>query len=468
MIKKSLVIMIAMLLAGIGIVAAQDDMTTPYVTVNDQVSVDGTVTIDEAFSPGPGWMVIHADNGEGAPGPVIGFRQLQTGMNVNFAVPVDTASATPTLFAMLHEDTGEAGVYEFGEVEGADLPVLVDEAPVTPPFNVELIGVTDQFIADGTVTVGSVVVSQDGFVVVHADNGEGAPGPVLGFAAITAGQNSDVAVTLDGEATNVLFPMLHVDTGEAGVYEFGTVEGADGPVAVDGVVAVTGITVGTPAMRVPDQIVTDTVTATSVLSDGPGWLVIHAESEEGGPGPVIGFAAVEDGINTDVTVEIDADAATPTLFPMLHVDTGEAGVYEFGEVEGADGPVTIDGNVLVFPINAAPSITYSGELSDNVLTIDSALIDAPGWMVVHADNGEGAPGPVLGFTPIIPGVNNDIMVELDADGITETLFPMLHYDTGEAGVYEFGTVEGADGPVAVNEAVITGPLVPGDMMDEDM
>jgi len=460
--------MIAMLLAGIGIVAAQDDMTTPYVTVNDQVSVDGTVTIDEAFSPGPGWMVIHADNGEGAPGPVIGFRQLQTGMNVNFAVPVDTASATPTLFAMLHEDTGEAGVYEFGEVEGADLPVLVDEAPVTPPFNVELIGVTDQFIADGTVTVGSVVVSQDGFVVVHADNGEGAPGPVLGFAAITAGQNSDVAVTLDGEATNVLFPMLHVDTGEAGVYEFGTVEGADGPVAVDGVVAVTGITVGTPAMRVPDQIVTDTVTATSVLSDGPGWLVIHAESEEGGPGPVIGFAAVEDGINTDVTVEIDADAATPTLFPMLHVDTGEAGVYEFGEVEGADGPVTIDGNVLVFPINAAPSITYSGELSDNVLTIDSALIDAPGWMVVHADNGEGAPGPVLGFTPIIPGVNNDIMVELDADGITETLFPMLHYDTGEAGVYEFGTVEGADGPVAVNEAVITGPLVPGDMMDEDM
>jgi len=35
---------------------------------------------------------------------------------------------------------------------------------------------------------------------------------------------------------------------------------------------------------------------------------------------------------------------------------------------------------------------------------------------------------------------------------------MLHYDTGEAGVYEFNTVEGADGPVRVGDAVIVGPI----------
>jgi hypothetical protein len=113
---------------------------------------------------------------------------------------------------------------------------------------------------------------------------------------------------------------------------------------------------------------------------------------------------------------------------------------------------------LVFPINAASSIEYSGSISGSTVTVDSALIDAAGWMVIHADNG-GAPGPVLGQTPIIPGLNTDISVELMGE-ITETVFPMLHYDTGEMGVYEFGTVDGADGPVRVGDAVVTGPMTP--------
>jgi hypothetical protein len=35
---------------------------------------------------------------------------------------------------------------------------------------------------------------------------------------------------------------------------------------------------------------------------------------------------------------------------------------------------------------------------------------------------------------------------------------MLHYDTGEAGVYEFGTVEGVDGPVVFGGGPVVGPL----------
>jgi len=208
-------------------------------------------------------------------------------------------------------------------------------------------------------------------------------------------------------------------------------------------------------MRVPDQIVTDTVTAESVVSDGLGWLVIHADSGEGTPGPVIGFAQVEAGTNVDVTVEVDPEGVTPRLFPMLHVDTGAEGEYEFGTVEGADGPVTVDGNVLVFGINAAPSITYEGVLADNTLTIDSALIDTQGWMVIHADN-DGAPGAVLGFAPLVEGLNENIVVELDE--AATSVFPMLHYDTGAPGVYEFGTVEGADGPVTVDGNVVVGNL----------
>jgi hypothetical protein len=387
---------------------------------------------------------------------VIGNRAINDGMSVNVSVPIDATMATPVLYAMLHTDTGEVGVYEFGMVEGADGPVRdADGNVITPPFNVEVMRAYDQF-ADGSVTMAAVSTAQDGFVVVHAGV-DGAPGPVLGAAFVSAGTTTDVTVELQGDITPALWPMLHVDTGEAGVYEFGTVDGADGPVVVDGAVATFPITVGNPAMRVADQIVTDTVMAESVLSEGPGWLVIHADNN-GAPGPVIGFAQVEDGTNVNVMAEVDPAGVTPVLWPMLHVDTGAAGEYEFGTVDGADGPVMVDGSVLVFPINAASSIEYSGSISGSTVTVDSALIDAAGWMVIHADNG-GAPGPVLGQTPIIPGLNTDISVELMGE-ITETVFPMLHYDTGEMGVYEFGTVDGADGPVRVGDAVVTGPMTP--------
>ncbi|MEL7433489.1 MAG: hypothetical protein AAFN11_06050 [Chloroflexota bacterium] len=460
---KFLFILVA-LFAGIIAVSAQDDMMTPSVTVADQVSLNGTVTIAEIVSNTPAFIVIHADNGEGAPGPVVGFRQVNQGTSVNVAVPIDTSAATTTLFAMLHEDNSEIGVYEFGTVEGADGPISVDGAVVTPAFMVETVRAYDQLATFGVVAIANVVTAQDGWVVIHADNGEGAPGPVLGQTLVTAGSNTDVAIELEGDITDVVFPMLHVDTGEAGVYEFGAVEGADGPVIVDGTVATFPITIGTPSMRVSDQIVTDTVVAESVVSEGDGWLVIHADNGEGAPGPVIGQAQVSAGTNLDVTVEIDAMGLTPVLFPMLHVDTGEIGTYEFGAVEGADGPVFVNDAVLVFPINATPFITYSGTLDGSTVTVDAAGIDVQGWLVIHADNGEGAPGPVLGQTPIVPGVNTDIAVELEGE-ITETLFPMLHVDTGEAGVYEFGAVEGADGPVFVADAVVTGPMMPETMME---
>lgn len=458
-------------------VAAQDDMMmTPEVQVSEQVVLNDTVTIDYAVINGPGFIVIHADNGEGAPGPVIGNRLLSPGENYNVSVPIDAAAATPTLFAMLHVDDNEIGVYEFGQVEGADAPVIVDNVPVTPPFNVAVLNANDQFV-DGAYTAASVTVDSIGWLVVHADNGEGAPGPVIGFAPLEAGTNTDVTVELDAEGTTpTLFPMLHVDTGEEGTYEFGQVEGADGPIALGGQVAVTGVNTF-PTVRMDSQIVmggdgmemmmdTPTATADSVLSEGPGWLVIHADNGEGAPGPVIGFTAVADGYNEDVTVELDAEGLTPVLFPMLHVDTGEEGTYEFGQVEGADGPVTVDGSVLTFPIDAAPAITYTVTAPEGgLLVVESALIDAPGWLVIHADNGEGAPGPVIGFAPMTPGLNTDITVTVDDTSMmTETVFPMLHYDTGEAGVYEFGSVDGADLPVSVNESVVVGPATP-EMME---
>jgi len=100
----------------------------------------------------------------------------------------------------------------------------------------------------------------------------------------------------------------------------------------------------TPAVEVSDQdIVNGTVTIDSVVSDGPGWIVIHAD-DNGSPGVVIGQSAVQDGENMDVEVEIDVDMATETLYAMLHIDAGVEGTYEF---PGADSPATVDGEVVV-------------------------------------------------------------------------------------------------------------------------
>lgn len=474
--RKSLIValvLVGLLAASLSSATAQDGMDTPMVSVSDQLSLDGTVLIDAAYSEGAGFIVIHTDN-NGAPGPVIGHRWLPSGHSYNIRVPIDTTQATGTLYAMLHTDTGEAGVYEFGQVEGADGPVAVDGEVVTPPFDVVLVEANDQFVGDdNTVTIKSVLAAEPGWLVIHSGQ-DGGPGPVLGQTLVEPGLNTDVTVTLDGDATNTLWPMLHVDTGEAGVYEFGQVEGADGPVAVDGNVATFPIWT-VPHARVSDQVVRHadnypgemgddmmaaTVVAESVLSDGPGWLVIHTE-QDGSPGPVIGWAQLEDGLNENVEVALEGDV-TSNLWPMMHVDTGEAGVYEFGQVEGADGPVAVDGNVVTFPINAAPDLILQDEatLSDGTLTIDGALIDAPGWLVIHASS-DGGPGPVIGWAQLGDGLNENITIEVDTEMVGDQVFPMLHYDTGEAGVYEFGQVEGADGPVSVDGSVIVAPLAVG-------
>jgi hypothetical protein len=65
---------------------------------------------------------------------------------------------------------------------------------------------------------------------------------------------------------------------------------------------------------------------------------------------------------------------------------------------------------------------------------------------------------VIGTHPLLAGLNTDVEVEIDAAQAGEQVFPMLHYDTGEMGVYEFGEVEGADGPVRVGENVVVAPL----------
>jgi hypothetical protein len=94
-----------------------------------------TVTIAEAALAGPGFVVIHATDAEGKPlvPGSIGAAPLPGGDSRNIAVALSAPVAPgDRLVAMLHADTGQPGVYEFGTVSIAeDKPVMHFGHPVT-------------------------------------------------------------------------------------------------------------------------------------------------------------------------------------------------------------------------------------------------------------------------------------------------------------------------------------------------
>lgn len=102
-----------------------------------------------------------------------------------------------------------------------------------------------------------------------------------------------------------------------------------------------------PSLTLEDQPRGDGVMIKSLTLDKPGFVVVHKDGG-GKPGPVIGNSKViPAGTFNNVKVPFDSAQAGARVFPMLHYDNGN-GIYEF---PGPDGPVKVDGKVLVGPVN---------------------------------------------------------------------------------------------------------------------
>ena len=210
----------------------------------------------------------------------------------------------------------------------------------------------DQSIVDGSIVVASITAGQDGWIVAHVDE-NGAPGKVIGQTAVKTGDSKDVKIKLgeDVPAGGKLWPMLHIDAGTIGTYEF---PGPDAPVVVNGNVVMKQITVTAPAappaqakdaVDVSDQALKNgSITVASVTATVDGWIVAHVD-ENGAPGKVIGQTAVKAGENKNVAIKLGENvAAGGKLWPMLHIDAGTIGTYEF---PGPDAPVAVNGNVVM-------------------------------------------------------------------------------------------------------------------------
>ncbi len=103
----------------------------------------------------------------------------------------------------------------------------------------------------------------------------------------------------------------------------------------------------TDQMVTGDGVVGNVTGDEAVSNDGTGWLVIH-NNLFGHPGGVIGYAPVESGVNTNVTVTIHTVVATDTLFAVLHHDAGREGVFEYPV---PDVEQMADGAILIVPFN---------------------------------------------------------------------------------------------------------------------
>src|SRR5690348_4738110 len=69
------------------------------------------------------------------------------------------------------------------------------------------------------------------------------------------------------------------------------------------------------------------------------------------------------------------------------------------------------------------------DVVDGQITVASAVTNAPGWLVIHADD-KGAPGQVIGYAPLAVGTNTAVTVTLDTAHTTDVLYAMLHVDEG--------------------------------------
>jgi hypothetical protein len=378
--KNLFVVMVGLLSLA---VTARAQEAGGTLTVSDQLSTNGTVVIDNVTADMAGWIAIHPDLGGGQPGPVIGIAPLAAGTDGSITVPIDLGGAKPALLAALHVDDGTVGRFEYIISGGTlDAPVMVDGAPLLVPFRVTALRMFDQSLVNNGV-VAHAISDVGGWLVVHADN-EGQPGQVLGQSLLIPGTNPNVVIPLAAEGvTPVVWPMLHVDDGTVGAYEFDGESGLDNPIVVNEQMATAPANLtdaptvvdeaGAPIVNesgiVPSLFVSNQplmgdrqnaeLMVDTVLSAGQGWVDVHADAG-GHPGKSLGMSPVPEGESAGtITVPLSAmmNPITPPfeitsiVWPMLHTDNGNIGEYEFMVVPGADLPVIVNGMVISLPVH---------------------------------------------------------------------------------------------------------------------
>ena len=124
---------------------------------------------------------------------------------------------------------------------------------------------------------------------------------------------------------------------------------------------VSGIALGAahgmaPSVTASDQTVANgVVSAEMITASENGYLVVHRTDAEMKPGSVVAHAPIRAGETTDVAAILTEDVAPgDMLMLMVHAETGgmKTGVFEYTLGATEDGPVRVDGDLVMTVITA--------------------------------------------------------------------------------------------------------------------
>lgn len=111
-----------------------------------------------------------------------------------------------------------------------------------------------------------------------------------------------------------------------------------------------------PMVEAADQSVANgVVSAEKVVATDNGWMVVHRTDAEMKPGPVVGYAPLRGGENIDVAAILMEEVAPgEMLMLMVHGEDGGSvtGGFEYTLGAAEDGPIRIDGNLVMTVVTA--------------------------------------------------------------------------------------------------------------------
>ena len=231
-----------------------DDINLPdpeiasLVAKDQAVSAENTLVVESATLPENGWLVVYRDNGgtPQVPGIISVPKLVEEGTESDIVIELEsgvTIEDGETLWVMMHHDDGVKGTYEFDGSNGLDLPLrdkndnvvnssIVISAATDATASIEA---EDQEIVNNTVLVNTVTLQNDGWVVIHADDNASplVPDVISVPQFLEAGTHENVEVELVTDVIlsqgDMIWIMLHNDTGVAGEYEFDGVSDLDPP-----------------------------------------------------------------------------------------------------------------------------------------------------------------------------------------------------------------------------------------------
>jgi hypothetical protein len=117
------------------------------------------------------------------------------------------------------------------------------------------------------------------------------------------------------------------------------------------------------------------------------------------------------------------------------------------------------GSSAVAQDSLTASITASDQtVANGVISAETVMAPANGWMVAHRTDAGMAPGPVVGYAPLRKGENSDVAAILQDDVAPgDMLMLMVHSEERgmAAGVFEYTLGATEDGPVRMDDELVT-------------